>query len=100
MSDDRSLPIPPVMATDHRSTEIVRVWVGSGQSHFTILPLAWKDPAVWGILLADLARHVATEYSKETSTNTDEVIARVRAAFDVEMNHPTSRVNNTPDMSS
>ena len=40
------------------------MWITHRALHVTLRTAAWKNPAPWGILLADLARHVANAYEK------------------------------------
>ena len=71
------LIVPPGVQTDPRAIELVRVWAAHGQQHVTINVEAWKDPATWGIMLVDLARHVANHYAKNSGMDRDEVLARI-----------------------
>lgn len=44
--------------------ELVRVWAAEGKQHVTIRADIWNDPAAWGMMLVDLARHVASAYAE------------------------------------
>jgi hypothetical protein len=48
----------------------------------------WKDPAAWGLMLADLASHVANAYEREGYDRSD-VLIRIYEAFDAERGAPT-----------
>ncbi len=50
---------------------------------------AWSDPAAWGILLVDIARHVAIAYQGADGRDANVVLARVKAGFDAEWTCPT-----------
>ena len=50
---------------------------------------AFDEPDAWGILLADVARHVARLYAKEQVMAEEQALARVRLLFDAEMDSPT-----------
>ena len=50
---------------------------------------AFDDPEAWGMLIADVARHVARIYAKESAMSEDDVLERVRAIFEAEMDAPT-----------
>jgi hypothetical protein len=51
---------------------------------------AWgEDPAPWGILLADLARHVARAHREIYGRAEEESLARIREMFDAEWYGPT-----------
>jgi hypothetical protein len=91
MSKSRELPIPSESEIDAGASEIVRVWVGETVS-VVLDDTIWKDPAAWGILLVDLAKHVAAAHASRGTTSDVEAMARIREAFDVEWNHATSVV--------
>lgn len=82
------LPVPAPVLQAERSMELIRVWIADGDPVVVVSPNMWKDPGAWGILLVDLARHVAVAYSKR---GIDEGAARakIREAFQAEWDHPT-----------
>ena len=84
------LIIPPQAKTDPDTVELLRVWSARGQQHVSIHAEAWNDPAVWGICLVDLARHVANFYSQEHGRDHLAVLKRIREGFDAEWGSPTS----------
>jgi len=47
-------------------------------------PATWKDPAAWGLMLVDLARHVANSYEQNEGRDRQEVLARIKAGFDAD----------------
>lgn len=55
-----------------------------GRLHFVLRTDQWEDPAAWGILLVDLARHVAQAYGRTTPSASAKALARVKAGFDAE----------------
>jgi hypothetical protein len=85
----RELPIPAAAVHDGNSFELVRVWAAAGEQHVSIATEIWEDPGAWGILLVDLARHVARAYEQTADADRREVFRRIREAFDVEWTHPT-----------
>ena len=86
------LPIPPAAREDPRAVELARVWAAGGKQHVSLTAGAWSDPAAWGIMLVDLARHVANHYSHEKGLARAEVLARIKKGFEVEWATPTSEV--------
>jgi hypothetical protein len=56
---------PPPIADDPVSIEVLRVWAEPGAPQQFALRTAWRDPAAWGLLLADVARHAARAYASE-----------------------------------
>ena len=83
------LPIPDNVSNVKNPKELVRVWAGSGQQYVTINIDAWDDPAAWGIMLVDLARHIAKAYAKKNDITQDEALARLREGFEAEWSSPT-----------
>jgi|SRR5215467_10113587 len=86
------LIVPPAVNSDPGARELVRVWSAHGQQHVTIAADAWDDPATWGIVLVDLARHVANFYDSERGMDRDAVLFRIRTLFEAEWDSPTSGV--------
>ncbi len=86
----KELIVPPQAKTDPNAVELVRVWAAHGQQHVTIAAAAWEDPAAWGILLVDLARHVANFYSQQRGMDREAVLSRIRELVEAEWSSPTS----------
>jgi hypothetical protein len=92
MADE--LPIPPE-ATAHRSVEIIRVWLANEQQHIVLKIGFWEERglderAAWGIVIADLIHHIANAHESEYGYHSTETIAKIRQAFEAEMENPTS----------
>jgi len=83
------LPVPERAAEDPRAIELLRVWVAGGKQHVSIATGLWNDPANWGMMLVDLAKHIANAYEQSTSTTYKQALQRLRAGFDVEWETPT-----------
>jgi hypothetical protein len=83
-----ALIIPPE-ALEQGGFEVLRAAVVDGGLHVS-LRRAFDDPDAWGMLLADVARHVARIYAKETDMREDEVLDRVRRIFEAEMDEQTA----------
>src|SRR3954470_20703284 len=60
----KQLPVPQPALNDARAGEKLRVWAAGGKQHVSLATGLWKDPASWGIMLTDLARHVARAYEQ------------------------------------
>lgn len=90
------LPVPSAAANDERALELARVWAAGGKQHVALATQIWDDPASWGIMLVDLARHVANAYGASASGMTREaVLERIKVGFDAEWSHPTDEALNT-----
>lgn len=49
----------------------------------------WSDPAAWGLLLVDVARHAARAYAQNGTCPEASALTRIRQGFDAEWDHPT-----------
>jgi hypothetical protein len=85
MSDQNRLEIPQAVAVDPEAFELLRVWVANKQQQVSLRTGVWEDPAAWGIMLADLARHVAESYRQEEGRDVAATLARIKAGIDVEL---------------
>jgi hypothetical protein len=95
MRDDLENPLPafdaliiPPDALERGGVEVLRAAIVDGGLHVSIRR-AFDDPEAWGMLIADLARHVARIYAKESAMSEDDVLNRVRAIFESEMDAPS-----------
>lgn len=86
--DDAPLPVPPAVRTASNAMEMARIWLADGDQHVVLSPNLWKDPAAWGLMLVDLARHVASAYESQGHDRAA-VLQRIREAFEAEWGHPT-----------
>jgi hypothetical protein len=84
MSNGKELPIPSAAATDAKSAEIVRMWVAKGAQHVSLAAGLWADPKAWGIVLVDLARHVARAYAQTRGMDPGIVMKQIREGLDAE----------------
>jgi len=53
----------------------------------------WKEPEAWGMMLADLARHIAAAFEQSEKRDPMEMLARIKAAFETEIESPTEEVH-------
>jgi hypothetical protein len=86
---ERELPIPPAAEADTQAVELLRVWAAAGNQHVSLATNAWRDPAAWGIMLVDLAKHVARAYQQSSGKPSAEVLERIRQGFDAEWHSAT-----------
>jgi hypothetical protein len=87
MTDFEALAAPPT-ALEKGGTEVLRAAIVDGGLHVSLLR-AFDDPQAWGMLIADIARHVARIYKAEDNLPEDQTIARIRDIFDAEMDAPS-----------
>jgi len=80
---------PPPIAGTEGAREILRVWGGSGLPQQVSLNITWKDPAAWGILLVDIARHVSKSYAGQGEFSEEQALSRIHAGLKAELAVPT-----------
>ena len=84
MTASHQLVIPEAAQQDVDSFELLRVWVANGGQHVSLRTGVWTDPAAWGLMLADLARHVANSYEDGANLERSAALQRIKAGFDAE----------------
>jgi hypothetical protein len=82
-----ALHIPP-SALEAGGVEVLRCAIVDGALHVS-LRRAFDDPEAWGMLIADITRHVARVYASEDKFREEETITRIRALYEAEMDAPT-----------
>lgn len=82
-----ALHIPPAVL-EQGGVEILRAIIVDGALHVS-LRRAFDDPDPWGMLIADVTRHIARIYANESALTEDQVIDRVRSIYAAEMGNPT-----------
>jgi len=87
------LVIPTEAELDTKAGELLRAWVVKGALHCSLKPTVWPDPGNWGILLADVARHVARAMQLHDGRLPTETIARITHVFNAEIETPTDKPN-------
>lgn len=90
MHEPCSAAYPPPQAVESSSAfELVRVWVADGGQHVSVATGVWEDPAAWGIMLVDLARHIANAYAETKGVRQAAILERIKEGFDAEWSAPT-----------
>ena len=89
-----ALHIPPT-ALEQGGVEVLRAAIVDGGLHVA-LRRAFDDPEAWGMLIADIARHVARIYATEDKFREEETTERIRALYEAEMDAPTDPGTTSP----
>ena len=84
MSEHDQLIIPGSAQSDPKAFEVLRVWIAHGGQHVSIRPDIWDDVGTWGIMLADLAGHVANAYQQQKGLDRVEALKRIKALLDAD----------------
>jgi len=79
----KELPIPPAAAKGARAVELLRVWAANKAQYVSINPELYDDPAMYGIMLADLAGHVANAYQQASKINRAQTMLMIRGGVEV-----------------
>ena len=82
-----ALHVPPA-ALDQGGIEVLRAVIVDGELHVS-LRRAFDEVDAWGMLIADVTRHIARIYATESALTEDQVIERVRSLYDAEFDSPT-----------
>ena len=80
-----ALHVPPE-AFDKGGVEVLRAVIIDGALHVS-LRRAFDDPEAFGMMIADITRHVGRIYSDKFPE--EETVERIRAIYDAEMDAPT-----------
>ncbi len=92
----RELPIPPDADSAEEAIEILRGWLLDGCLQCSLFPTIWKDdPGTWGVLLADVANHIADAVAEDTGRPRDEVYERLCEVLVGELKSPSAKHEGT-----
>jgi hypothetical protein len=92
----RELLIPEAGMRDADSVEMARVWIAEQQLHCSIKVGMYQDTMnisegfAWGVILADIARHVAAAMVTSYSADEASTIREIEASFLDELAKATS----------
>jgi hypothetical protein len=90
MTKDKFLDPPPAAQRDKAAFEVLRVWIAEQGQHVSIRSGAWEDPFAWGIVLADLARHIANAHQMQNEkVDKEAFLERLLEGFEAEIDNPT-----------
>jgi Domain of unknown function (DUF5076) len=82
-----ALPLPPA-AQQEGGTEVLRALIVENRLEVS-LRRAFEEPDLWGMLIADVAKHAARIYATETDMDEGQALAQIRAMFDAELDEPS-----------
>ncbi len=86
----KALQVPPEVACDKNATELLRAWAADGGLVCILQPDPWNGaPEHWGIVLADVARHVANAVQEERGVAAHATLAIIANFFNSELKTPT-----------
>ncbi|HVU43765.1 MAG: DUF5076 domain-containing protein [Xanthobacteraceae bacterium] len=82
-----ALAAPPP-ALELGGYEVLRAAIADGNLHVS-LRRAFDEPETWGVLLADIARHIGRIYALEAGMREEQVVEKVWSMFEAEMERRT-----------
>ena len=89
-------PIPEAAVRDKDSVEMLRVWIAEQKLHCSMKIGMYRETmnvpeeTAWGVILADVTRHVAMALENKYSVDKSEVIQKIRDKYLKELGDPTS----------
>ena len=94
-------PIPEAALRDKDAVEMLRVWIAEGQLHCSMKVGMYRESMnvpeerAWGMILADVARHLAMALEHGYEADKSEVIRKIRKSFLEELGDPTSEATGS-----
>ena len=91
----KPIPIPPGIAGDPEACEMLRAWVAHQGLHCSVSLGQWgeRETIGWGVLLSDVARHVANALHQQSGADPERALEEIREAFNQELD------SSPPEMS-
>ena len=86
MAQSDQLRVPEPARTDAKSFELLRVWIAHQDQHISMRVGVWKEPEAWGMMLADLARHIAAAFEQAEKRDPMEMLARIKQVLRQRLN--------------
>ncbi len=81
-------PIPPDAVGREDAVEVLRAFVIDGGLSIAFMR-AFDDPAMWGMLLADIARHAARSFEQEGVVSAEQALVVIRDMLNAELDAVT-----------
>ena len=74
---------------------MLSAWIAEQGLHCVMKVGMWDatgadEPRAWGVLLADVVRHIADAHQKEFGRDHEEVVAEIVASLERELDEPSS----------
>ncbi len=89
------LAAPPNAGLSEDGGEVLRAWIVNGGLEMSLAP-AFPEPDAWGLMLVDVARHVARMYADLGLCAEADAFARIWSVADAERENPTDLGSTVP----
>jgi hypothetical protein len=89
-------PIPEAALRDENAVEMLRVWIAEEKLHCSmkvgmyVETMNIPEEKAWGVILADITRHLVAALESGYSTNRSEALQKIRDSYLKELSTPTS----------
>jgi len=83
--NSKTLPIPDDCQVNPDAFQLMAIWIAENEPRISFRSDAWEDPAIWGIVLADVVRLVAQQYQESTGQSIDNTVSRIVSGFRAEL---------------
>jgi hypothetical protein len=87
---DRDLGVPLEVVSDAKAREVLRAWVANEGLICALRPETWPDVVAWGIVLADVTRHVANAVRDLRGDDPAATVSKIREIYNSELTDPTA----------
>jgi hypothetical protein len=88
MSAQRELSVPASVTADDSAVELLRLWT-TDQGERIALRVDLLPPAAWGLILVDLAKHVAQAYAQRGQLTANAAFEAILSGFIAEIGQST-----------
>ena len=93
----KPLVIPPAAQRDEDSVQMLSAWIAEKGLHCSLNIGMWQnngtnESRAWGILLADVIRHIASAIEQQHGNELVATIAAIVGSLEAELDDPTSTV--------
>lgn len=93
----RTLVIPPAAQRDENAVQMLSAWIAEKGLHCTLNVGTWQSQGkseanAWGILLADVVRHISNALQEQQGANAELSAKQIVEALLKELDNPTSKV--------
>jgi len=94
----QSLTVPPAAQRDNNSVQMLGAWIAENGLHCALKVGVWHDQerseaSAWGILLADVVRHLSNAIRDEYGTDPSETTNAVVKSLLAELDEPSSNAH-------
>lgn len=94
IEEEKVLVMPSGPDIEPKNGEILQAKVENDGLQYTMDPTIWEDPSSWGVVLADIAHHIAETFQMEHNIGVNESLAIIREHFNNELDFSTDEYSN------